>query len=216
MHHCWRRHLSKSAVGHSSAENNDCYGRCQQMHTLQMRRQRPSHSLPLRGPGLSSSATFSNSVLSKPAQHVFDRLSEPLEPTREANRVTYMNRAAQMAVRERNRSAPAGGSSSSYSSGDTANGGPPCTLRRSYGNAARSQAEPPGSRAAVDAGRDRQPQWSGWDWAAGGRTSLVGSTGNMSVTSSPPGLISFAQVAAHCSLTGGWRAHMNLRCQLMD
>jgi len=46
----------------------------------------------------------------------------------------------------------------------------------------------------------------------GERTSLVGSTGNMSVTSWPPGLSSFAQVAAHCSLTGGWRAHKNLRC----
>lgn len=34
---------------------------------LQTRRQHPNHSLPFRWLGLSSSATFSSSVLSKPA-----------------------------------------------------------------------------------------------------------------------------------------------------
>ena len=66
--------------------------------------------------------------------------------------------------------------------------------------------------AQEDGQGDRQPYGTA-ACAVSERTSLVGSTGNMSVTSSPPGLISFAQVSAHCSLTGGCRAHKNLRRQ---
>ena len=43
------------------------------------------------------------------------------------------------------------------------------------------------------------------------RTSKLGSTGNMSVTSSPPGFSSFAQVAAQSFLIGGCSAQRKLQ-----
>lgn len=52
--------------------------------------------------------------------------------------------------------------------------------------------------------------YSSGETAKGGPPSLAGSTGNIMVTSSPPGEMSRAHVTAHCCRCSGCSAHRNL------